>query len=158
LGLTGKEYPGHALDLKSSMGRAMFTIISGFAQLERDIIRERTMAGQERARAQGKKLGRLLKSGKVYRRPALTEVAKLHSQGQSIREIATQLETSKYWVEYSMNEIRRTHDKLKGCLCRRGIFQRMFRLSESGVFQTDELPANTPIFPGSMVREYGPNT
>ena len=27
------------LDLKSSMGRAMFTIISAFAQLERDIIR-----------------------------------------------------------------------------------------------------------------------
>src|SRR4030065_609657 len=33
------------LDLKSSMGRAMFTIISAFAQLERDIIRERTLAG-----------------------------------------------------------------------------------------------------------------
>ena len=102
------------LDLKSSMGRAMFTIISAFAQLERDIIRERTMAGLERARAQGKKLGRPLQSGKIYRRPALTDVAKLHSQGQSIREIARQLETSKYWVEYSINEIRRNPDKLKG--------------------------------------------
>jgi len=46
------------LDLNSSMGMAMFTIISAFAQLERDIIRERTLAGLERARAQGKKLGR----------------------------------------------------------------------------------------------------
>jgi DNA invertase Pin-like site-specific DNA recombinase len=136
----------------------MFTIISAFAQMERGIIRERTMAGLERARAQGKKLGRPLKSGKVYRRPALTEVAKLYSKGQSIREIGRQLETSRYWVEHSINEIQRNPDKLKGCLCRRGIFQRMFRLSESGVFQTDELPANTPIFPGSMVREYGPNT
>lgn len=46
------------LDLSSSMGKAMLTIISAFAQLERDIIRERTMAGLARAKAQGKTLGR----------------------------------------------------------------------------------------------------
>jgi DNA invertase Pin-like site-specific DNA recombinase len=46
------------IDLNSSMGRAMLTIISAFAQLERDLIRERTIAGLKRARAQGKKLGR----------------------------------------------------------------------------------------------------
>ena len=46
------------IDLNSSMGRAMLTIISAFAQLERDIIRERTIAGLDRARAQGKTLGR----------------------------------------------------------------------------------------------------
>ena len=46
------------IDLSSSMGRAMLTIISAFAQLERDIIRERTLAGLARAKAQGKKLGR----------------------------------------------------------------------------------------------------
>jgi DNA invertase Pin-like site-specific DNA recombinase len=46
------------LDLSSSMGRAMLTIISAFAQLERDIIRERTLSGLARARAQGKTLGR----------------------------------------------------------------------------------------------------
>lgn len=45
------------IDLSSSMGRAMLTIISAFAQLERDIIRERTIAGLKRAKAQGKKLG-----------------------------------------------------------------------------------------------------
>ena len=82
--------------------------------MERDIIRERTIAGLERARAQGKKLGRPLQSGKVYRRPALMDVTKLHSQGQSIREVAKQLDTSKYWVEYSINKIQRNPDKLKG--------------------------------------------
>jgi len=46
------------IDLSSSMGRAMLTIISAFAQLERDLIRERTIAGLNRARAWGKKLGR----------------------------------------------------------------------------------------------------
>lgn len=46
------------LDLDTSMGKAMLTIISAFAQLERDMIRERTLAGLARARAQGKTLGR----------------------------------------------------------------------------------------------------
>jgi DNA invertase Pin-like site-specific DNA recombinase len=46
------------IDLSSSMGRAMLTILSAFAQLERDLIRERTLAGLDRARAWGKKLGR----------------------------------------------------------------------------------------------------
>jgi len=46
------------IDLSTSMGKAMLTIISAFAQLERDIIRERTLAGLKRAKAQGKILGR----------------------------------------------------------------------------------------------------
>ena len=46
------------IDLSTSMGKAMLTIIAAFAQLERDIIRERTLAGLARAVAQGKKLGR----------------------------------------------------------------------------------------------------
>lgn len=46
------------IDISTSMGRAMLTIISAFAQLERDIIRERTIAGLRRAKAQGKTLGR----------------------------------------------------------------------------------------------------
>lgn len=46
------------IDLNTSIGKAMLTIISAFAQLERDIIRERTLAGLKRAKAQGKKLGR----------------------------------------------------------------------------------------------------
>jgi len=56
------------LDLSTSMGKAMLTIISAFAQLERDIIRERTLAGLARAKAQGKKLGRpRLKRGYVIK-------------------------------------------------------------------------------------------
>lgn len=46
------------IDLDNSMGKAMLTVISAFAQLERDIIRERTLAGLDRAKKQGKVLGR----------------------------------------------------------------------------------------------------
>lgn len=52
------------IDVTSSMGRMMLTMISGFAQLERDIIRERTIAGLRRAKAQGKTLGRPRKKRK----------------------------------------------------------------------------------------------
>ena len=46
------------LDLETSGGRFYFHILTAFAQLERDIIRERTLDGLERAKKQGKKLGR----------------------------------------------------------------------------------------------------
>lgn len=40
------------------MGRAMFTIISSISQLEKNIIRERVIAGIVNARAKGKILAR----------------------------------------------------------------------------------------------------
>lgn len=46
------------IDLTSSMGRAMLTMVSLFAQLERDLIQERTKAGLKRAKAWGKIGGR----------------------------------------------------------------------------------------------------
>lgn len=46
------------LDYDTSMGKLMFHQIAAFAQYERDMIRERTLAGLARAKAQGKKLGR----------------------------------------------------------------------------------------------------
>jgi DNA invertase Pin-like site-specific DNA recombinase len=46
------------IDTSTPMGKAMFTIISAMAELERGMIRERTMAGLARGRAWGKILGR----------------------------------------------------------------------------------------------------
>ncbi len=45
-------------DTKSSHGKFVFTLFSAFAQLERDIIIERTNAGLEAARKRGRKGGR----------------------------------------------------------------------------------------------------
>lgn len=47
-----------AIDTTSSYGRLLFTLLSAFAEFERELISERTRAGLERARAEGKKLGR----------------------------------------------------------------------------------------------------
>lgn len=46
------------LDTSTPAGRAMFGMVSVFAAFERDLIRERTVAGLARARAEGKRLGR----------------------------------------------------------------------------------------------------
>ncbi len=46
------------IDTSGPMGTAMFTIMAAFAQLERDTIVERTRAGLEAAKAQGKVGGR----------------------------------------------------------------------------------------------------
>lgn len=46
------------LDLSTAAGRLMANVLAAMANFERDRIRERTMLGLARARAQGKKLGR----------------------------------------------------------------------------------------------------
>jgi DNA invertase Pin-like site-specific DNA recombinase len=45
-------------DLSSAEGRLMLQMFSAFAEFERNRIRERTLEGQARARAEGKRVGR----------------------------------------------------------------------------------------------------
>jgi DNA invertase Pin-like site-specific DNA recombinase len=47
-----------ALDTSTPMGKAMFTIIGAMAELERNVIRERVIAGLDYARTHGTKSGR----------------------------------------------------------------------------------------------------
>lgn len=58
------------IDTTNASGRLFMQILGAFAEFEREIIRERTMAGLDRARAQGKKLGRprkaIQKHGRIY--------------------------------------------------------------------------------------------
>ncbi len=47
-----------SIDQDSAMGRAMLHLAIVFAEMERDLARERTLAGLERVRATGKHIGR----------------------------------------------------------------------------------------------------
>jgi len=77
------------LDTSTPIGQAMFTIIGAMAQLERDIIRERVVAGLDRARAQGTRLGR-------PRVQVDVETARqLHQTGLSLGAIAYRLRCSR---------------------------------------------------------------
>ena len=55
------------LDTSTPAGKAMFQMMGVFAEFERNVIRERVLAGMARAKAQG------TKSGKAIGRPALPE-------------------------------------------------------------------------------------
>ena len=46
------------LDFTTATGKLHFTILSAFAEFERELIRERTIEGLRRAKSQGKKPGR----------------------------------------------------------------------------------------------------
>jgi Site-specific recombinases, DNA invertase Pin homologs len=69
----------------SPMARFMLVIMSAFAELEKELIRERTVAGVRAARANGKTLGR---PRRVFRRD---EAIQLRTQGLSWRVIAKRL-------------------------------------------------------------------
>src|SRR6202167_6018704 len=76
-----------ALDLTTPAGRAMAGLLSGFAEFERDILRERVRAGLAHARHNGKRLGPPSTAG-VH----AEQVPKLHSAGVSKAEIARRLQ------------------------------------------------------------------
>ena len=87
----GIDFISHqeALDTSTPMGRAMFTIIAAMAELERDVIRERTAAGLEYARRHGTKSGKpIVRPSAVFPRD---QVLQLHGEGLSGREIARRL-------------------------------------------------------------------
>lgn len=58
------------IDTTSAMGMFTMQILGAFAEFEREIIRERTLAGLERAKRKGVKLGRpkkaVKKHGRIY--------------------------------------------------------------------------------------------
>jgi DNA invertase Pin-like site-specific DNA recombinase len=84
----GIDFISHqeALDTGTPMGKAMFTVIGAMAELERNIIRERVVAGLEYARQRG------TRSGRAFGRPRVVfrrdEAVELRKQGRSWREIA----------------------------------------------------------------------
>jgi DNA invertase Pin-like site-specific DNA recombinase len=76
------------VDTSTPTGKMVFTVLGAVAELERSLIVERVKAGIRNARAKGKRIGR--PGNKVN--PAA--VLLLRSSGDSIRAIATQLDSS----------------------------------------------------------------
>ena len=68
------------LDLGSASGRLQLAILAALSQFERERLRERTIAGLDRARAQGKRLGRPTEAVSVEK------LASVH--GTSLRDAA----------------------------------------------------------------------
>jgi DNA invertase Pin-like site-specific DNA recombinase len=77
-----------ALNTATPAGRMVFSVFSALGEYERELIRERIIAGQRRARSQGINIGRPSKMNDAVR----TSVMLLREKGMSIREIAKRLE------------------------------------------------------------------
>ena len=77
-------------DTSTSMGEIMFQFVGILSSWERSMIRERTLAGLERARREGKTLGRR----KVTNDRMTAKIIELRSAKKSIREIASEVGVS----------------------------------------------------------------
>jgi DNA invertase Pin-like site-specific DNA recombinase len=79
------------IDTSTAAGKAMFGMMAVFAEFERSIIRERTVAGLEAARARGRKGGRPMTDKKK-----LDKAIKLHESGEfTVAQIEGMTEVSK---------------------------------------------------------------
>ena len=72
------------LDLASSAGKLVLSTLSAVAEMERDLLVERTIAGLARARAEGKTLGR----PKVTNDKSAAEITEKLHEGVSVAQIA----------------------------------------------------------------------
>jgi len=78
-------------DTSTSMGEIMFQFVGILSSWEREMIRERTLAGLERARREGKTLGRR----KVTNDRITAQIIELRSANRSIRDIASEVGVSR---------------------------------------------------------------
>lgn len=86
------------VDTSTPMGKAVFTIISAVSELERDLIRERVVAGVRRAQASGKHCGRPLVDFDL--RPA----AALLREGRGLKDVAAILNVSRTTLRRRLQE------------------------------------------------------
>lgn len=87
-----------ALDFSTPSGRALAGMLSTFAEFERDIIRERVVAGIANSRAQGKRHGR-----PATARLKRAEIQELKAQGINNSQIARKFKISRGSV---INQLR----------------------------------------------------
>lgn len=79
---------------QSPMGKVMLAILSAFAEMERDLIRQRTIEGLKRARERGVQLGR--KKGFTFRKCDKNKevIFDLINKGETLAEISRQFDVS----------------------------------------------------------------
>lgn len=88
------------LDTSEGEGSSLLTIISAINELERCLIRERTMVGVYAARARGRVAGR----PRALSQTNVERVMMLREQGASVREIAQELGTSRATVYRALEQ------------------------------------------------------
>ena len=84
-----------AIDTTTPQGRLFFNISACFAEFERDLIRERTKAGLEAARARGRKGGRRQGMTKEAEQKAILAETYYREGKMGVNQISTEIGVSK---------------------------------------------------------------
>lgn len=79
------------VDLTSAAGKLMLTMLAAVAEMERDLLVERTQSGLARAKAQGKTLGRPISTTAAQR----VAMKNRHQAGESISALARAYDISR---------------------------------------------------------------
>jgi DNA invertase Pin-like site-specific DNA recombinase len=95
-GVDWQSYTEPHIKSAGPLGELVIAMLATFAKLERERIRERTLAGIETARRKGKKIGR---PHAIFDRD---RVLRMHKDGLSIRAIADKLKVSKTTVHRTL--------------------------------------------------------
>lgn len=82
------------VDLTSAAGRMTMQVLGAVAEFERDLLIERTQAGLQRARSEGKTFGRPSALSDEQK----SEVMKLLEEGQPVAQIARTFETTRQTI------------------------------------------------------------
>jgi DNA invertase Pin-like site-specific DNA recombinase len=98
------------LDTSTPAGKALFQMMGVFAEFERAIIRERVRSGLERARAQGKVLGRRRNDDPKR----LNAVRRLRKKGVGIGKIARTLRIGASYVQRVVSETEVAQQTFRG--------------------------------------------
>lgn len=85
----GIYFHKQAIDTSTPSGKLLFNLVAVFSSYEREIIRERVLAGLEKARANGVKLGR-----KPLAPITAKQIKERRDRGDSVRKIARALDIS----------------------------------------------------------------
>jgi DNA invertase Pin-like site-specific DNA recombinase len=91
-----------SIDTKTPEGKLFFTIISGFAEFEREIMRSRTMDGLASARARGRMGGRPAKFDAKQK----AKIFKLYSDGVYVTDLMKMFDAARPTIYKALNEAK----------------------------------------------------
>ena len=90
------------LDLASAAGKMMLAMLGAIAEMERDLLVERTQAGLARAKQKGKTLGRPTKTNEAQR----AEIIAKHQAGATISDLSRQYGVSRLSITRIAKPVR----------------------------------------------------
>ncbi len=98
----GFQSLSESLDTRGAMGQLMLTVFAAFAEFERNLIRERTLAGLAAARARGRMGGGVRKINNEDKK----RIAEMYRSGAlTVREIGTQFGVTRQTVYRALAEL-----------------------------------------------------